>query len=72
VLVQQKFRNLLNQKGLEEMRSVGETFDTDLHEAVANVSAEKEDDKNKVMDEVQKGYLLNGKVLRFAKVVVAN
>lgn len=72
VLVQQKFRTLLNQKGLEEMKSVGEVFDTDLHEAVANVPAAEEGQKNQVVDEVQKGYLLNGKVLRFAKVVVAN
>lgn len=72
VLVQQKLRNLLGQKGLEEMKSIGEAFDTDLHEAVAQVAAEKDEDRNKVMDEIQKGYLLNGKVLRFAKVVVAN
>jgi molecular chaperone GrpE len=72
VLVHQKFRTILTQKGLEEMKSVGEEFNTDLHEAIANVQAEKDEDKNKVKDEVEKGYLLNGKVIRFAKVVVAN
>jgi molecular chaperone GrpE len=72
ILVQQKFRGILNQKGLEEMKSIGEVFDTDLHEAVANVEAQQEDQKNKVVDEIEKGYFLNGKVIRFAKVVVAN
>lgn len=72
VLVQQKFKGILTQKGLEEMKSIGESFDTDLHEAVANLPADKEENKNKVMDEILKGYLLNGKVIRYAKVVVAN
>lgn len=72
VLIQQKFKGILTQKGLEEMKSIGEHFNTDLHEAVANIPADKEDNKDKVMDEVEKGYLLNGKVIRFAKVVVAN
>jgi molecular chaperone GrpE len=71
-LIYSKFKNILTQKGLEEMKSVGEAFDTDLHEAIANVPAESEDKKDKIIDEVQKGYLLNGKVLRYAKVVVAN
>jgi molecular chaperone GrpE len=71
-LIYSKFKNILTQKGLEEMKSVGEVFNTDLHEAIANVPAESEDMKDKIIDEVQKGYLLNGKVLRYAKVVVAN
>lgn len=72
VLVQQKFKGILTQKGLEEMKSIGEVFDTDLHEAIANLPADFEENKNKVVDEIEKGYLLNGKVIRFAKVVVAN
>ncbi len=71
-LIQQKFKKVLNQKGLEEMKSIGEIFNTDFHEAVANIPAEKEDDKQKVLDEVEKGYFLNGKVIRFARVVVGN
>jgi molecular chaperone GrpE len=71
ILVNQKFKGILIQKGLEEMKSVGEVFNTDLHEAVANVQATDEKDKGKVLDEVEKGYFLNGKVLRYAKVVVA-
>ncbi len=72
LLVQSKFKGILTQKGLEEMKSLGEDFNTDLHEAVANVPAEKEKLKGKVLDEIEKGYYLNGKVIRFAKVVVAN
>lgn len=72
ILVQQKFKGILNQKGLEEMKSLGEDFNTDLHEAIANVPAAKKDLKDKVVDEIEKGYYLNGKVIRFAKVVVAN
>lgn len=71
-LIFSKFKNILTQKGLEEMKSVGETFNTDHHEAVANIPAENDEMKDKIIDEVQKGYILNGKVLRYAKVVVAN
>lgn len=72
VLVNQKFTNILQQKGLEEIKSLGEPFNTDLHEAIANIDAPDEEDKGKVIEEVEKGYFLNGKVLRYAKVVVAN
>lgn len=71
-LIYNKFKNILTQKGLEEMKSTGEIFDTEYHEAIANVPAETDDMKDKIIDEVQKGYILNGKVLRYAKVVVAN
>jgi molecular chaperone GrpE len=72
MLVNSKFRTMLSQKGLEEMKSTGETFNTDLHEAVANIAAPTEEQKGKIIDEVEKGYYLNGKVLRYAKVVVGN
>jgi molecular chaperone GrpE len=71
-LIVAKLRAILRTKGLEEMNSLGESFNTDFHEAITHIPAPKESDKGKVIDEVQKGYLLNGKVLRFAKVVVAN
>ncbi|TND09054.1 MAG: molecular chaperone GrpE [Bacteroidetes bacterium] len=71
-LVHQKFRHILSQKGLEAMESVGAAFDTDKHEAITNIPAPTEDLKGKVVDEVEKGYTLNGKVIRFAKVVVGN
>jgi molecular chaperone GrpE len=71
-LIYNKFKNILTLKGIEEIKTVGEAFSTDFHEAVSNVPAETEDMKGKVIDVVEKGYLLNGKVIRFAKVVVGN
>jgi molecular chaperone GrpE len=72
VLVNNKFRSILVQKGLEEMKSRGEVFNPELHDAVANAPSPGEDLKGKVIDEVQKGYYLNGKILRHPKVVVGN
>lgn len=70
-LIFQKFQKVLAQEGLKEMKPVGETFDTDFHEAVALVPAPNEEQKGKVLDCVQTGYKLNDKVIRHAKVVVA-
>jgi len=67
-----KFLNILTQKGVEEIKAAGEIFNTDFHEAVTNITTEDEEMKGKVVDVVQKGYMLNGKVIRFAKVVVGN
>ena len=72
VLINNKFKNILVQKGLEEIKAEGETFNTDFHEAIANIPAENEEMKGKIIEVVEKGYSLNGKVIRFAKVVVAN
>lgn len=69
-LVQHKLKNTLSQKGLKEMESKGTTFDADLHEAITNIPAPSDDLKGKVVDELEKGYYLNDKVVRFAKVVV--
>ena len=70
-LVHHKLKTTLQSQGLAEMEnSYGKTFDTDLHEAVTNIPAPTEDLKGKVVDELEKGYLLNEKVIRFAKVVV--
>jgi len=69
-LIFNKFVGILTAKGLKEIKSAGETFNVDLHEAVAHFPASGEDMKNKVIEEVQKGYTLNDKVIRFAKVVV--
>ena len=52
------------------MKSKGETFDSEFHEAIANIPAPDKKSKGKVIDDVEKGYLLNDKVIRFAKVVV--
>jgi molecular chaperone GrpE len=59
-----------NSKGLESIVSIGQTFDDSLHEAITNIPASSEDLKGKVVDEIEKAYKLNGKVIRFAKVVV--
>lgn len=69
-LVHNKLKNLLAQKGLKEMVSKGQPFDADIHEAVTNIPAPTDDLKGKIVDVLEEGYLLNDKVIRFAKVVV--
>ena len=69
-LIYNKLMNYLKSKGLAVIEAMGQTFDTDLHEAVAQFPVPEEDKKGKVFDVVQTGYTLNGKVIRFAKVVV--
>ena len=68
-LVFTKLRNTLMSKGLKPMDAKGKEFDADLHEAITEIEA-GEEWKGKVVDEVQKGYYLNDKIIRFAKVVV--
>jgi len=70
LLVQSKLKNILTQKGLKEMDAKGTTFDADIHEAITNIPAPTDDLKGKVVDELEKGYYLNDKVIRFAKVIV--
>lgn len=69
-LVQQKLKNTLSQKGLKAMETIGTPFDPELQEAITNIPAPSEDLKGKVIDEMEKGYTLNDKVIRFAKVIV--
>ena len=69
-LIQNKFKQILLSKGLQEMEAKGLPFDSDLHEAIANIPAPEDTLKGKVIEDVEKGYYLNDKVLRFAKVVV--
>lgn len=71
ILIFGKFMNILNQQGLQPIKSIGEEFNTDLHEAVARIPATDEGMKGKIVDETEKGYTLNEKVIRYAKVVVA-
>lgn len=68
-LVFSKLRNTLSAKGLKPMESVGKEFNPDLHEAITEIPAGDEM-KGKIVDEVQKGYYLNDKIIRHAKVVV--
>jgi molecular chaperone GrpE len=70
MLVQSKLKGILSQKGLKEMESIHTAFDTDIHEAITKIPAPTDDLKGKVVDELEKGYTLNDKVIRFAKVVV--
>jgi molecular chaperone GrpE len=69
-LINNKLLNILTKKGLEPINSIGQAFNTDFHEAITNIPAPAEDLKGKVVDEIEKGYTLNDKVIRFAKVVV--
>ena len=69
-LIFNKLRSALQAKGLKSMQSVGNTFDPDQHEAITEVPVPNEQLKGKVIDEVEKGYYLNDKIIRFAKVVV--
>lgn len=71
-LIQHKLKATLEAKGLKPMEAKNQPFDADLHEAIANIPAPSEDLKGKVVDDVEKGYYLNDKVIRFAKVVVGN
>ncbi len=69
-LIYSKLMGYLKSKGLAVIEAFGQPFDTDLHEAVAQFPVQEEEQKGKVFDVVQTGYTLNGKVIRFAKVVV--
>jgi len=71
-LVFQKVRTTLQSKGVKVLESINTDFDVDKHEAITEIPAPSEDMKGKVIDEVQKGYYLNEKLIRFAKVVVGN
>ncbi len=72
LLIASKLKTSLQQRGLEEMNSIGEVFNSDFQEAIANIPTEDESKKGTIIAEVEKGYLLHGKVIRYAKVVVAN
>lgn len=69
-LIYNKMQGFLRQNGVKEMESLGKDFDTDLHEAVTKIPATDKKQKGKVVDVIQKGYYLNDKILRYAKVVI--
>ncbi len=71
-LIYNKFKSILRQKGVEEITAVGEAFNTDYHDAITHVPAQDKAQKGKIIEELQKGYILNGKVIRYARVIVAN
>ena len=70
-LIFNKFQKILGQEGLQKIETEGKEFDTDFHEAIALIPAPSEDLKGKILDCVQTGYMLNEKVIRHAKVSVA-
>jgi molecular chaperone GrpE len=69
-LIYNKLMNILGRQGLEPIEAMGETFDTDFHEAITNIPASSPDMKGKVVDVTERGYKLNDKVIRYAKVIV--
>lgn len=72
LLIYNKLMGLLQKSGLQAVTSIGEVFDVEKHEAITQFAAPTEDLKGKVIDEVEKGYMLHDKIIRFAKVVVGN
>jgi molecular chaperone GrpE len=70
MLVFNKLKSLLTAKGLKPMETINKEFNPDMHEAITEVPAPTEEQKGKVIDEIQKGYYLNDKIIRYAKVVV--
>ncbi len=71
-LVFNKIRSTLQAKGVKALESINTDFDVEKHEAITEIAAPTKELKGKVIDEVQKGYYLNDKLIRFAKVVVGN
>lgn len=69
-LIYNKFKTYLEQHGVKEIKTDKQDFDTEYHEAVTTFPVEDESQKGKIIDCVQKGYTLNDKVIRYAKVVV--
>ena len=73
VLIYKQLKAELDKKGLKEIEDPnGKVLDTDFHEAITNIPAPSEEMKGKIIDTIEKGYLLGGKILRYAKVVVGN
>jgi molecular chaperone GrpE len=71
-LIFSKIKNITAAKGLKEMDAVGKPFDPELHDAIANIPAPSEKLKGMVVEETEKGYYLNDRVIRHAKVIVGN
>ena len=73
VLIYNQLKTELEKKGLKEIENpIGKVLDTDFHEAITKIPTENKKEKGKIVDIIEKGYLLAGKVIRYTKVVVAN
>ena len=70
ILIYNKFSDFLKQKNIQEIEAIHKDFDTDCHEAITKIPAPDKKLKGKVVDVIEKGYTLNGKVIRYSKVVV--
>lgn len=70
-LIYNKFLSFLTRQGVKEVVSIGEIFNTEKHEAITTIPAQSEEDKDKIIDCIEKGYTLDDKVIRFPKVIVA-
>lgn len=70
-LIYNKFKGFLTRHGVKEIETIGQPFNTDKHEAVTTIPAQSEEDKDKIVDSIQKGYTLDDKVIRYPKVIVA-
>ncbi len=71
-IVYNRLYKTLEQKGLKPMKTKGQAFNPDLHEAITQSPAPSPELKGRIMDEVEKGYLLNDKVIRFAKIIIGS
>ncbi len=71
-IIYNNFKEFLSQRGIKEIEATGNDFDTDLHEAITKIPAPEKKLKGKVIDVIEKGYVLHGKVIRFAKVVIGD
>ncbi len=69
-LIFNKFRGILEKKGVKAIDAIGQEFNTDFHEAITFIPAQSEEQKNKIVDEIEKGYMLGDKVMRYSKVVI--
>ena len=73
LLIYNQLKSELEKKGLKEIEHpIGKDLDTDFHEAITKIPSENDDQKGKIVDVIEKGYLISNKVIRYAKVVVAN
>lgn len=70
LLIRNKMFGILEQRGLKAMETIGEPFNPEKHEAITEIPAPNEEMKGKVIDQVEKGYFMNDKIIRYAKVVV--
>lgn len=70
LLISNKFNEFLNSKGVNKIDDIGQGFNVELHDAVTKIPVEDENQKGKIVDVIKKGYTMNGKVIRYSKVVI--